>query len=77
MDVNSLSLSHCSELLTIFFQVFSENAAGLSPLRGIVQGNVSVDILQQNVHPRLQDAGQERAEKTKTKRILAGAIHQT
>lgn len=66
-----------TELFTIFLQVFSENAAGLSPLRGIVQGNVSIDVLQQNVHPRLQDAGQESAEKTQTKRILAGAIHQT
>lgn len=66
-----------AQSFTIFLQVFSEDTAGLSPLGGVVQGNVSVDVLQQNVHPGLPDAGQENAEKTQTKHILAGAIHQT
>ncbi len=62
---------------TIFLQVFSEDIAGLSSLGGVVQGNVSVDVLQQNIHPRLPDAGQEKAEKTQTNWVLAGPIHQT
>lgn len=51
---------------TIFLQVFSEDIAGLSSLGGVVQRNVSIDVLQQNIHPRLPDAGQEKAEKTQT-----------
>lgn len=31
--------------LTIFFQVFLEDVAGLGPLRGIIKRNVSVHIL--------------------------------
>lgn len=61
---------------TVFLQVFSEDVAGFSPFRGVVERNVSVDVLQQNVHPGLPDAGQKKAEETQTKRVLAGAIHQ-
>lgn len=59
---------------TIFLQVFSEDIAGLSPLGGVVQRDVSVDILQQNVHPGLPG---EKAEETQTNWVLAGAINQT
>lgn len=57
--------------------MFSKDTAGLSPLGGVVQGNVSIDILQQYVHTSLPDAGQEKAEKTQTNWILSGAIYQT
>lgn len=62
---------------TVFLQVLSEDIAGFSPLRGVVKRNVSVDVLQQNVHPGLPDTGQKKAEETQTNRVLAGAIHQT
>lgn len=56
--------------------MFSEDIAGLGPLGGVVQRNVSVDILQQNVHPGLSKQ-KEKAEKTQTNWVLAVAIHQT
>lgn len=62
---------------TVFLQVLSEDIAGFSPFRGVVKRNVSVDVLQQNVHPGLPDTGQKKAEETQTNRVLAGAIHQT
>lgn len=62
---------------TVFLQVLSEDIAGFSPFRGVVKRNVSVDVLQQNVHTGLPDTGQKKAEETQTNRVLAGAIHQT
>lgn len=38
---------------TLLLQVLAQDAAGLSAVGGVVQGNVAVDILQQNVHPGL------------------------
>lgn len=40
-------------IFTLLLQVLSQDAAGLGAVGGVVQGNVSVDILQQNVHPGL------------------------
>ena len=45
---------------TIFLQVFSEDVAALCSLGGVVQRNVSVDVLQHNIHSGLPDAGQEK-----------------
>lgn len=53
---------------TVLLQILSEDAAGLSALGGVVQGNVSVDILQQNVHASLPVPGQQTAEETQTKK---------
>lgn len=55
-----------AQCFTIFLQVFSEDIAGLSSLGGVVQRNVSVDVLQQNIHPGLPGIGQRKAEKTQT-----------
>lgn len=53
---------------TIFLKVFSEDVAALSSLGGVVQRDVSVDVLQHNVHSGLPDARtQNKAEKTQTK----------
>lgn len=40
-------------IFTLLLQVLSQDAAGLGAVGGVVQGNVAVDILQQNVHPGL------------------------
>lgn len=56
--------------------MFSKDIAGLGPLRGIVQGNVSIDILQQYIHTSLPDAGQEKEEKVQTNYLIWG-IYQT
>lgn len=45
--------SMSARCFTLLLQVLSENAAGLGAVGGVVQGNVVVDILQQNVHPGL------------------------
>lgn len=40
-------------IFTLLLQVLPEDAAGLGAVGGVVQGNVAVDILQQNVRPGL------------------------
>lgn len=56
-----------AQRFTVLLQILSEDAAGLSALGGVVQGNVSIDILQQNVHPSLPVPGQQTAEETQKK----------
>lgn len=64
-EVWQLSYNMCgAQRFTVLLQILSEDAAGLSALGGVVQGNVSVDILQQNVHPSLPVPRQQTAEET-------------
>ena len=48
-----------AQSFTIFLQVFSEDVAGLGSLGGVVQRNVSVDVLQQNIHPGLSESTED------------------
>lgn len=51
--------NRCYWGVTVLLQVFPENIAGLGSLGGVVQGNVSVDVLQKNVNPRLKKTNTE------------------
>lgn len=57
-----------AQRFTVLLQILSEDAAGLSALGGVVQGNVSIDILQHNVHPSLPVPGQQMAEETQMRK---------
>ncbi|TNN63606.1 hypothetical protein EYF80_026142 [Liparis tanakae] len=56
--------------------VFSEDVARLRSLGGVFQSDVSVDVLQQNIHPSLRHAAPKREDRRKEKRVSAAAFPQ-